>query len=117
MSIQSPSYLIGRSGAGDLAEERMTAEERGENTPIRNGGENTLLRNGPSCTRRTLISVPVAASHMRAVRSSEAVTMQAQLGENSAVAATAASRRSASPRSSSLTLSSARSPSPERPIR
>jgi hypothetical protein len=63
MSIQSPSYLIGRSGAGDLAEERMTAEERGENTPLRNGGENTPLRNGGENTPLRNGPSPLLVAH------------------------------------------------------
>jgi hypothetical protein len=57
-SIQSPSYLIGRSGAGDLAEERMTVEERGEAA--------TPRWRRRSATSRTISQTPAAWSRRSA---------------------------------------------------
>ena len=48
-------------------------------------GENAALCTALSCPRRAAISAPVAASQMRAVRSTEAVTMRAPSGENAAL--------------------------------
>jgi hypothetical protein len=56
-------------------------------------GEKAALHTRSSCPRRTLISVPVVASQIRAVLSPEPVTMRAPSGEKAALGTTSSWRR------------------------